>query len=742
MSITIKARPRAATKAKNPAPTPKSVARPVIDEGRFEAILAGSPSPFSDAVLPNAFRETPDVPSIHAVARERCLELVNEARQSRRTSLQVITGDAGEGKTHLIGWLRRQSEEGWRKGTGSGRFALTVVPPLRSLGRARHHVLQEVVRQLSIRLAGNVHVDEATDTPIEILLWRALLAISKLLLEHRSTPPELRARLEEATSDNYDKYLSLCVEQLKHAWKLIGRSFVDTALRLPELADVDREVFRVVARFPEGDEAERTAIVDWLGGASLSTERLESLGTSLVLDEEAEATRGLKTLLTLARFAGTPVALAFDQIEGTVRLGPDAVTSFLDAITELYNECPATVLLVFCQTHLWPSLRDGAPSQVRDRLDDTPPVHLKALTTDEAVLLVETRMRRFWDGVADRPENAFFPLTREQVLAHVKRQNLRTPRAVVRYFHGLLRQPPELRPDFVAPAPPPPDELVRRKLDALLEEESRTARPPDTRAPLVQSVARDLLLHAVTTRRAIAGVVVEEVNAFRARKTSAEGVRVTLARGASRKSIYLESSNSQHGKSASSTVKRMAEVLATKQADTALLLREEAFPLPPAARKALVEISPQGAVLRLAEGEVAPLAAIEALLNAAAAGDVPVDRATALDIAVRHLESNLGLTSRIVEMAFPNADDPPSTDPEPLGPTSANPVDLDARMTKVLEHLRNERAFEPVAQLAGALGLTVEAVFGVLQELASRELVDIVTDRNRAPIVLLRPEAV
>src|SRR5690606_8382031 len=188
--------------------------------------------------------------SIHADARGRCLSLIREARDRGRTSLQVITGEAGDGKTHLIAWLRRQSEEAWRKNTESGRFALTVIPPLRSVTRVRHHVLQEVVRQLSFRLPGDVHIDERTDTPIEIVIWRSLLAIAKILADDKSTPPALKSRLEDISATNPERYLSSCVEHLKQAWPTIGRAFVDTALRNHRLAQLDREVFRVLARFP------------------------------------------------------------------------------------------------------------------------------------------------------------------------------------------------------------------------------------------------------------------------------------------------------------------------------------------------------------------------------------------------------------------------------------------------------------------------------------------------------------
>ncbi len=717
-------------------------ARSRAEEEQFAAVLARSPSPFSDAVLANAFRETPDVPSIHKAVRERCVSLVNDARATGRTSLLTIMGDAGEGKTHLIAWLRRQSEEGWRRNTVNGRFALTVIPPLRSMTRAWHHVLQELVRQLSVRLAGNFHVDEATDTPIEILIWRALLQIARELSSHKGTPAELRGRLEEVISGNPDRYLSSCVESLRQEWAAIERPFVDTALHLPILADVDREVFRTIARFPRGNEPERTAIIDWLGGASLSQDRLEALGTSMVLEDDADAARGLKTLLVLARLAATPVALAFDQIEGTMRLGPDAVSTFLEAITDLYNDVSSTVLLVFCQTALWPSLREQAGMHVRHRLEDTASMHLKGLTPEEALLIVETRMKHFWDGFPQRPADPLFPLTRAKVLEHIARENLRTPRAVVRYFQSLLRDLPSdhHRLPGAPPKGPPtqaPKDIIRRKLDALLDEERRTTRPPDARAEIAQAVTHDVFLQASQAKRKIKEALVEEVALHRARRASIEGVRLVLSRAGERKRVYLESSNSQHGNSAASTMRRLSEVLASDQADVAVLLREEAFPLPPVAQKALVGMMPRGTVLRLAEGELTTLAAIEGLLNAAAAGDVEVDRKTALDLAVEQLEPSLAIEGRIVDTAFFAADEAPKTLREERREEGAD----ERQVAAILEHLRTERAFEPAAHLATKLGLTVEAVHGALQVLAARDLVEVVADRDRSPVALLRPEA-
>ena len=711
----------------------------------FEERLAELPSPFSDSVLANAFCETPDVPTIHAEARAACLAHVKSARDRAKTTLQVITGDAGEGKTHLIAWLRRQSMDAWRKATTGGRFAIAVVPPLRSLSRVAHHVLQEVVRQLAIRLPDAHHMDDATDTPIEIVVWRALLALAKRLVEDRHTPRELSAMLTEAVDVDPERFLSTAVSHLKEALRLHGTAFADAALRLPDTG-LDREIFRVVARFGDGEEPERAAIVDWLGGASLPQEKLTALGTELVLDEEDGAMRGLVTVLALSRLAGTPVVIAFDQIEGTVRLGEDAVPELLSAIAELYNEVRGAVLVILCQTQLWPVLREKAAAHVRDRLDDTRAIHLRALTPEQAVAVVEARMQRFWAAVDEQPNDPMFPLGRETVTEHVARANLRTPRAVVRYFQALLREPPEARGGFVEPAKAAPSDIVRKKLESYAEESRRHPRPPDTRAAIAQAVLLDVLGHAARTKRTTAGATVVSCEPKRLSKTGISGVLVHLARGESVTRVYVEGSNSSNGKSAASTAKRLADAVTQGVADRAVLLREAALPLPKAAQKALLELTPRGAILRLDDGAVAELAALEALLNAAASKDIPVDRATALDLALAAALPKISvLEASFAELVLTDEAPRPATagtgGTERATPPSSEPTEAARRAAEaILRYLVTERMFEPIATLAAALGLTVEAADQAVGLLEEGQKVERVLDRNRAPVALLRPE--
>lgn len=703
----------------NATPTPAA---------ELDALLASSPSPFSDAVLPNAFRDTPDVPIIHRTVRDHLLALIARTRAEAAPAIQAVTGDPGEGKTHLLAWLRRTSEESFRR-PDDAKFALAPIAPLRSLDRPFHHVLQEAVWRLAATLPQTIHTDTATDSPIEIILWRALLNVARALVAAPWVEEPLATWLKELPSlrpEKYFKYLAAFATEATEAWPRIEDAFVDAALRLPELREADREIFRVIAGFPRQEL--RADLVEWLGGAALSPDRLSRLGAGISLDAEAEAWRGLRMLLLLATIAKLPLVLAFDQIEGTERLGDEAVAGFLGALAEIYNEGHSVVLLVFCQTHLWPKLRDLAQLPVRDRLEASPVLHLKALTPEEALALVEKRLEHFWNGVGATPPSPLYPFTTEQVLAQIRGANLRSPRNILRYFQHLARDPGATPPP--PPPPPSPLEIVRRKLDSLREEERRTPpRAPEARAGIAQGMVREVLMSAAASQRALGAVSVDRVSQVQVRKQAMAGTQAVVRRGSGVRRVYLEVSNSAHGKSASATAKRLEGAIQNDIADRALLLRESAFPLPPSARDILAELTPRGAILWLRDDDIAPLIALEGLLNAAAAGDIPVAKDVALDSAISVLGEELSLVARIASAAF--------DDDAPEEPTRAADEET---LFRVREYLRTQRAIEALPRLADRVGAKVLEVHAAVQELLRTGIVDIIADRNRVPVVLLRPE--
>jgi hypothetical protein len=86
--------------------------------------LAQVPNPFAAAVvsehdIATGAAQLPDVPSIHGEARTALSHALSRARAGR-PHIQLITGEKGDGKSHLCAWLRRQEGDD---------FVFVSVPP-------------------------------------------------------------------------------------------------------------------------------------------------------------------------------------------------------------------------------------------------------------------------------------------------------------------------------------------------------------------------------------------------------------------------------------------------------------------------------------------------------------------------------------------------------------------------------------------------------------------------------------
>jgi hypothetical protein len=696
----------------------------------LERVLAEAPSPFSDSVLTHAFRDPPDAPGIHATVRQHLLRLVGPSVGEREPVLQVITGDPGEGKTHLLSWLRQTSDASLRAPEGSF-FAVAPIEPIRSTDRIFHHMLHETVRNLARPLSLTGQLDSAVGSPLSVIVLRALLRVARLVRWAPWTSPRLVEVLDDVIPNRPSFFLGAFAEVAASCWSEVERDFVLSAQRLDALAGMDLELFRVVAGYPHPDL--RQDLVAWLGGASLSEESATRLGTRVVLDGETDAWRGLRLLVDLAGLADVPLVLAFDQIEGTERLGDEAVAAWLAALGEMYNAGGATVLLVLCQTQIWPRLRQRAQQHVRDRLEARAPMPLLALRPEEAAALVDLRMRRFWRGLGYAPASPAYPFEPEALLDMIRSNRLRTPRAVLRFMRQWLDD--RAGGAAIPGSGPQPNGAngrqlseVRRRLDALVEEERRRPpRMPEVREQIVQGAMREALVAAWMNGRSVAGAKIENVDVPAVRTRSRGGTRVTLVQSGKRSRLYFEANNSAHGQSVAAAIKRMRDVLRDGQADRAMLVRETALPMPPASREMLARLSPRGLVFWLEPEAVGPLAAFEQLLNAAAAGDVPVPEEE-----VRRAAFDIEVVDRVLQRAVETA----------FSDGMAPRAGAAAWQGEVLAFLRTKGAIVPLPRLVQLLEAPAEAVHEATEALVASGIVHVTLDRKRVPVVLLRPEGI
>lgn len=92
---------------------------------------------------------SPDAPGINAQAFEDCLRLIEDVRHGHRSQALLLTGEAGSGKTHLLGRLQRSLD------VRAGQGELSVFVPIRMVTSARmlwrlirEHLAKAVLRSI------------------------------------------------------------------------------------------------------------------------------------------------------------------------------------------------------------------------------------------------------------------------------------------------------------------------------------------------------------------------------------------------------------------------------------------------------------------------------------------------------------------------------------------------------------------------------------------------------------------
>src|SRR5207237_1920421 len=113
----------------------------MMTPSEMEALARAQKNPFLGSVLRNGF-EAPlnDVPEIHRAQRDALRHAVEDLRRTGELGLQVVTGEPGDGKTHLLATLRAEAEASWLR---PGREQVMVpIEPLRDPDAPFGHILR------------------------------------------------------------------------------------------------------------------------------------------------------------------------------------------------------------------------------------------------------------------------------------------------------------------------------------------------------------------------------------------------------------------------------------------------------------------------------------------------------------------------------------------------------------------------------------------------------------------------
>ena len=408
---------------------------------REEALrLLEERNPFASASAGDPWETAyPDVSSINDFAFRGLSRLVaQKARDPALNCAALVLGEAGTGKTHLIGRLLRNGRR------SDQSFSFAYIQPIEDPEQTFRYLLREV--------AVNLCRPEEGDSSIAQLdrLLAAVLAdsIEAACLEEEYDPcPRVLARLRQ------DPFCIFRTIAKPSTFAKFQKCFLPRARR--RYPGIPKDFLKVL--FQWRDPSKRAAAGDWLKGRVIDEEDARLLGVPDRLQAtpaalESEARDILDALGELLGRYGMPMLVCFDRLEN---LETDEQLRALQKMAEfLVDKARAMLPVAFARGQEWQERFSFRLNRhILGRFESNR-FELEDCRSEEALEIVRSRLASV---LGESPEDPLFPLDRQGLLEAFGTGFL-SPRTVItlanQYLHGLLKEGP-------AEARSPDDELAR-----------------------------------------------------------------------------------------------------------------------------------------------------------------------------------------------------------------------------------------------------------------------------------------
>ena len=349
--------------------------------------LAGIPNPFRQTIVKDAWETLQDVPEIHAQAFQTCCRAFENVRSSRRCDSVLLHGEAGSGKTHLLGRLQRHWTSSPSAGEGgSGNMGRCVFLYCR-LQTSPHRLWQHVRK-----------------TFVEDLLHRFPDGTTQLqrLVACRFAEGD---RKKQRPVTKWLGWIRNPANRDHSGWKRILLPWLEHE------AGIGYSLQRVLYHLITGRHVLEAGA--WLKGEdSLPEEALALMGLSG--NEEGQTEDGARdVILSLCRLASPlmPVAFCFDQIEALQTSKNDEESLFLfgQMGASLFNSSNNALLISCIQSSVMDQFKRAIREADYDRIAQREET-LDPLDKNLAHSLIRSRLDSNKDLVRLRSRHSQQPL--------------------------------------------------------------------------------------------------------------------------------------------------------------------------------------------------------------------------------------------------------------------------------------------------------------------------------------------
>ncbi|MFM6815066.1 MAG: AAA family ATPase [Dolichospermum sp.] len=345
----------------------------------IDKIILRSINPFSNFSSVNFWHKQqpePTVDSIHQEAITKIETTLDQVVQDHQTRTIMLDGDAGCGKTYLLGRLKKKFNH---------KAFFVYIPPFTGIDSIWRHILRYTVDSL-------VQVPEGQKDS-QLLLWVENVLTS---IKERSVKDRI---FKDDVLDLLRNERGKFINKLRDIYKKAGISIYNADVFFGVLHDLtDTELYPLAC--------------EWLRGDDLSEDSLKTLGIKKSIDTE-ESARG--NLANFSRIAGEtqPIVLCFDQLNNIARLpdGSRALQKMFDINTKIHDEDKNFLIIISLNTDVWKTHFKSMDKSDKDRIDQEVP--LKSINLQQAESLLSTRLYSLHLQARPQPSSPIYPLTSE-----------------------------------------------------------------------------------------------------------------------------------------------------------------------------------------------------------------------------------------------------------------------------------------------------------------------------------------
>lgn len=369
----------------------------------IDEIILRSINPFSNFSSVNFWHKQQPEPTVDSIHQEAIIKIeatLDQVAQDHQTRTIILDGDAGCGKTYLLGRLKKKFNH---------KAFFVYIPPFTEIDSIWRHILRYTVDSL-------VQVPEGQKDS-QLLLWVENVLTS---IKERSVKDSI---FKDDVFDLLRNERGKFINKLRDIYKKAGIYNADVFFGV--LHDLtDTELYPLAC--------------EWLRGDDLSEDSLQTLRIRKSIDTEDDA-RG--NLANFSRIAGDtqPIVLCFDQLNSIARLpdGSRALQKMFDINTKIHDEDKNFLIIISLNTDVWKNHFKQMDQSDKDRIEQK--VALKSINLQQAESLLSTRLYSLHLQAHSQASSPIYPLTR-QYLEKGFPEGKTKPREIIIFGKDVIQQ--------------------------------------------------------------------------------------------------------------------------------------------------------------------------------------------------------------------------------------------------------------------------------------------------------------